>query len=66
MGGTGWAFLGSLVLTTSNWGVFNAGICTMVTCTLLLSWNSSARRESQNPWMACFDPQYADCSGIPR
>ena len=50
----------------SNCGVLTAGICTIVTCTPLSSCSSSARSDSQNPWSACFAPQYAAWSGMPR
>ena len=40
--------------------MFTAGICTIVTCTLLLSCSSSQRSDSWKPWMACLAPQYAD------
>src|SRR5919109_3394636 len=66
MGGTGWARFGRRDFTQSNCGVFRAGRWTSVRRTPLLSCNSSARRESQNPWMACFEPQYAVWRGIPR
>ena len=46
--------------------MFTAGICTIVTCTLLPSCSSSVRSDSWKPWMACFAPQYAVCSGMPR
>ena len=36
MGGTGWAWRGSRDSTQENCGVFTAGICTIVTWTLLL------------------------------
>ena len=46
--------------------MFTAGICTIVTCTLLFSCSSSQRSASWKPWIACLAPQYAVCSGMPR
>ena len=47
---------GSRESTQSNCGVFTAGSCTIVMCTLLLSCSSSARTDSVNPWMRVLRP----------
>ena len=57
IGGTGWGWHGSRDSTQENCGVFTAGICAIVTCTLLLSCSSSVRTDSVNPLMACLAPQ---------
>jgi hypothetical protein len=50
----------------SNCGVSTAGNCTIERRTWLRRWRSSQRSDSVNPRIACFAPQYADCSGIAR
>src|SRR5690606_9789479 len=49
IGGTGWAFRGSLLNTHRNCGVFTAGRWTMLIRTLLFAWSSSDRTESNMP-----------------
>ena len=66
IGGTGCDSLPIRDRHQLNCGVFSAGICTIVTCTRLCSFRSSVRIESVKPWIACFAPQYGDCSGMPR
>src|SRR5437763_551707 len=46
--------------------VFTPGRLTIEIRTLLLAWISSDRTDSVKPSIACFDAQYADCSGIER
>ncbi len=66
IGGTGWGWRRSRESTQSNCGVFTAGSCTMVIFTSLPALSSSVRTDSVKPFMACFAPQYAAWSGMPR
>ncbi len=66
IGGTGWGWRGSVVLTWPNCGVLTAGSWTIEIRTWDLSCSSSQRTDSVNPWIACLAPQYADWSGMPR